>query len=1201
MMNEVENMSTQHLLSLQPHTHVPTGNLLTSTGHVTGSTGTLEGGGQEGGRVLEQSDVDPLLLCQVSGSHSVSQRGSQEHHLSTEATHHLSTAATHMPTQTTHHLPTESTHHLPTEATHHVPTEPTHHLPTEATHHHLPPDATLTYATLDAQGNIVLQHFKSETQNQATQQDIAVDPKDGTSYEVEGIHGSHRTTTGAPRLVVVGEGGPDAMTYIYIQGEGEAEAGHMESRDAHTITLNSADGSTLQTLPAAYTQHLEHTYGDLVLVGSDGGSGGELGDRAAVSATIGEVTAGDSGGQQDEQVLLLSVAPLKLEENGGRASLSLPTCSSEVTSTIVGDIVPVGRGRREGGRREEKFPDDEMSTIEARLATRDSLLPPRRHRRCGDPGKLTCPICHTQFKSGRQYHGHLHVHRGQGIWHCDICVYTCDSAVELRLHKAELHQDARPFKCPTCHLSFPKNLMLEDHIRSVHNKERPYTCSFCTKGFYRPHDLKMHLNLHLGIKSNVCHVCGRQFSHPSNLIRHHRLHTGIKPYVCATCGKRFTQVTLLHKHRTSHQPGAGVCPLCPSTFRSAAGLRKHSKLEHKKPMTLQEAARIIRGQRSTTGRSYYCSVCGAQFSVKSELKTHDQQEHSKSTKHPCASCNKVYSVAEVKTHTCLTAEEEEQRNRVCSPQHSTSPESRITAVTSTSTLRSPCNTAKGLDDAEEEEEYLVMYITPEGESVSYVMKKGSKISEVLQVNATQPDQLNNDGFPRPTLPEETIMINVQDRPSLAQQNDNQATEEAPQVDEVVLTPQDRVTTTTDLPNDDNPDSVLPLHSIKLEPQTSEDIPKDTPKIPNKSLVPVTSSRVSQSPKTEKPANLRALSIKTKVEELEIKEENSESVTDTKPQLVCNNCGKAFHKQWNFQQHIATHDASLHRYKCGMCSLTFAYRSTLNKHMDKHRPTSEVHQCKECDKTYKYQASLKQHHKRDHVRHRPYACNLCGKDFFSKSDYKYHMRVHKKEQPYMCFACGREFSHISHLHRHERVHTGERPHKCPLCPKKFIQLVTLKIHLKKHEKKAPEESDIIGNSGNFSENNVGINLAMGGNMVSDSSTIVGLSHSMCNEDGAQLSAGTNAASLGIHTDQNSLAVTTNPDSLVGEGDSATAVDRSVVGDPASTLISPELTEGRLPPGTIILAQGDLNNTHDGGQFVTGMDGECIAIFVQETLE
>ncbi|KAG7165691.1 Zinc finger and SCAN domain-containing protein 2-like, partial [Homarus americanus] len=981
----------------------------------------------------------------------------------------------------------------------------------------------LTYATLDTTAvNIVLEPLKTEgLESEPSQCDLTA----GKTEDM--FDGDVRGGAECPRLVVVGEAGTgDAMTYIYIQGEAETarDGGETETGEGHTITLNSADGSTLHTLPASYTQHLEHAYGDLVLVG--GGDGG------TVDAAVGEVTGTGDGGQEDKRVLLLSVRPLRLEAEGERPALALSSAAQESTEQqgAAEEGVAEGRVRRETGRRE-----DETSTIEARLATRDSLLPPRRNRRCGDPGKLTCPVCHTQFKSGRHYHGHLQVHRGQGVWHCDMCQYTCDSAVELRVHKAELHHDARPFKCPNCHLTFPKSLMLEDHIRSVHNKERPFTCSFCTKGFYRPHDLKMHLNLHLGIKTNVCYVCGQQFSHPSNLIRHHRLHTGIKPYVCSTCGKRFTQVTLLHKHRATHQPGAGTCPLCPSSFRSAAGLRKHAKSEHDKSMTLQEAGRILRGRRGTGGRSYYCRVCGAQFSVKSELKVHEQREHGKGTQHRCASCDKVYCVADLKTHACLTTKEVKQR---AAPTVSVTPEATITAS---------ANSERESDAEEEEEEYLVVYITSEGESVSYVMKKGNRASrdEVLQVDAPRPEQLAEETSARP---EETIMINVQDRPpALAP---HRAAVSSPDGNVPVADPTE--------PEDADPDSPLPVHGIKLEPRPSTDTPSDAvdaSRLADRSFLSLVTSMELSAPqnsgsRVKKKAALRPISMKRDGGDLGPRSEDSESGAKTEGQavapLTCKDCGKKFQKQWNLQQHVATHDASLHRYKCGMCSTTFAYRSTLNKHMVKHRPTQEVHACQQCNKKYKCLASLKQHHKRDHMRHRPYVCEMCRKDFFSKSDFKYHMRC----VGCLCCVWG------------------------VFCPKKFIQFVTLKIHLKKHEKMASEE------------------------MMADDSYPGGLKYTGIDlvGDGGSIVAGMNPDAAGLTPGRDA------DETLTAAGEADVSLGGAAAVDSPPMMTNSEsadtgLTSDHLPPGTIILAQSGLDASHGGGQFggshtavVTGVDDQ-----------
>lgn len=853
--------------------------------------------------------------------------------------------------------------------------------------------------------------------------------------------------------------------------------------------------------------------------------------------------------------------------------------------------------------------DEGGTTFEARLATRDSLLPPRRVRRSTPAGNMSCPACEARFRSSRQYHSHLQTHQGPDAWHCPICHYPCDTATALRNHRAAEHSAARPFPCPSCPLAFSKSLVLEDHIRSVHNKEKPYPCSLCPKAFYRPYDLKMHLNLHLGIKTKVCDVCGRQFSHSSNLIRHQCLHNGIKPYVCNTCGKRFKQVTLLHKHHMVHQVGS--CPLCPTTVptATATALRRHYRLEHKKTITLKEASRIMRGQRGSAPRSFYCRVCGAQFSVKAELKAHEEEAHPGDGQHHCASCGRVFPMSEVKTHACLSPEEHRNASvllhlRARQTSTKTTTATSTAATTTITTTAAAANTTSGdppsttlvLPEAvihqregeeEEEEEYLVMYITPEGESVSYVMKKGNRPwqDQVLQVDAPGEQLSVEDALPRP---EDTIMINVHHQ-------DQDGT--------LLLTPGE---TQTPAP----PDSLvshtppLPLHTIKLEPQGGEEDPLDPLSASDKALLPIVTLTT---PKTEIEAppstNLKEVPIKAEKNDEDDEEEamnddkEEEPVTTTRKQgsgsdkghLVCSDCGKTFNKQWNFQQHLATHNASLHRYRCDQCGLTFAYRSTLNKHMDNHNPTPQIHQCQQCPKTYKCLASLKQHHKRDHERRRPYACELCSKDFFSKSDFKYHMRLHKREHPYMCFTCGQKFSHVSHLHRHERVHTGERPHKCPFCPKTFIQHGTLRIHLKKHDKQDP---DLEGDANPLSQHQPSTNTATLTTAPSTMSTDEPFSETT-NLTLKLAMAGEGAEVL----DEATLLPKDAGDDLLGIHEE----DGITLGHDAGDVVESTLGQDTLPSSTMILADGRQGaGQFPGGHMVAGVDGECIAIFVQEDL-
>ena len=426
-----------------------------------------------------------------------------------------------------------------------------------------------------------------------------------------------------------------------------------------------------------------------------------------------------------------------------------------------------------------------------------------------------------------------------------------------------------------------------------------------------------------------------------------------------------------------HQEGS--CPLCPTSVptATATALRRHYRLEHKKTITLKEASRVLRGQRGPAPRMFYCRVCGAQFSVKADLKAHEAAAHPGDGHHHCASCGRVFPMSEVKTHACLSPEE---RRNVSALLHlrarqasgklptTTTPTITTTAATTTTTTTqdTPTTTLILPEDTipgeEEEEEYLVMYITPEGESVSYVMKKGSRPwqEEVLEVDA-----------PGEVLGvEDTIMINVHhqdhDNTLLITQGDAHTHAHTPPPPTPTPTPTPTPSIVDHTPSSPSPIPLpLPLHSIKLEPQGDEDDPVDDLSPPDNTLLPLIIPKTEPQPHTT-PKELTM--IKTEKTDNNHNEEMDQDDTTTttttttttkkpggerksyvKPQLVCLDCGKTFNKQWNFKQHLATHNASLHRYRCDQCGLTFAYRSTLNKHMDHHNPTPKIHQCQQCPK------------------------------------------------------------------------------------------------------------------------------------------------------------------------------------------------------------------------------------------------------------
>lgn len=178
-----------------------------------------------------------------------------------------------------------------------------------------------------------------------------------------------------------------------------------------------------------------------------------------------------------------------------------------------------------------------------------------------------------------------------------------------------------------------------------------------------------------------------------------------------------------------------------------------------------------------------------------------------------------------------------------------------------------------------------------------------------------------------------------------------------------------------------------------------------------------------------------------------------------------------------------------------------------------------------------------------------------------------------------------------------------------CPKAFIQYMNLKIHLKKHEKMESEVA--VPESKLTTSNNVDME---GSDLVNESGNIMN-----CNDpelEGPSLEGhilegpGLVGPSLEAPSLEGPNLEEHSPEghSLVSK--SARTLDVHSA-NPSIDLGNaegvPDLPRDQLPAGTIILSDSDLASAQHAGQFsgghtavVTGMDGECIAIFVQDEI-
>jgi len=174
---------------------------------------------------------------------------------------------------------------------------------------------------------------------------------------------------------------------------------------------------------------------------------------------------------------------------------------------------------------------------------------------------------------------------------------------------------------------------------------------------------------------------------------------------------------------------------------------------------------------------------------------------------------------------------------------------------------------------------------------------------------------------------------------------------------------------------------------------------------------------------------------------------------------CDFCSKQFPSQGALKKHRRKHTGE-RPYECTYCFARFSAKETLNRHLRTHTGV-KPHTCQYCGKGF-IQASQLRAHIFHHSGEGGYNCNQCGKSFNRKQRLLLHVKyVHEGAEPYSCDSCSRTFLRKEDLARHQLLHSGVKDHKCPICTKAFAMKSSLKIHLLTHTKEPPRSCDECG--------------------------------------------------------------------------------------------------------------------------------------------
>ena len=62
--------------------------------------------------------------------------------------------------------------------------------------------------------------------------------------------------------------------------------------------------------------------------------------------------------------------------------------------------------------------------------------------------------------------------RGQKIYKCPICNYSCSKKGNLKQHVESVHENKKSHKCPICDYSCAQKANLKRHVSSVHENKK---------------------------------------------------------------------------------------------------------------------------------------------------------------------------------------------------------------------------------------------------------------------------------------------------------------------------------------------------------------------------------------------------------------------------------------------------------------------------------------------------------------------------------------------------------------------------------------------------------------------------------------------------------------------------------------------------------------------------------------------------------
>ncbi|KAM3922075.1 uncharacterized protein RB166_011382 isoform 2-T2 [Leptodactylus fuscus] len=560
-----------------------------------------------------------------------------------------------------------------------------------------------------------------------------------------------------------------------------------------------------------------------------------------------------------------------------------------------------------------------------------------------------------------------HMRRHSDKYKCKLCEKTFASATELKLH-VNVHLGIKPHKCSDCEMAYGTAADLLRHTRSVHSLEKPFKCCYCDYASAEVSRMKIHIRSHTGERPFTCTQCSFASTDAFKLKRHIRTHTGEKPYSCNICQAKFTQrnsmkMHILRKH-TENLPKER-CPICSATL-----FGKHDVQVH------------IRTQHSYLETPIKCRFCPETFHERYILRQHQQSHRN-----------------------------EKQGGSRAGNQSGKARGKRGVAVK-----------IDGQDaDIGQKENCLTWKILPSSEETQLFV--------------------NLDGHKQPGTVTElhSIPMQVEDG-SIVQALVVQSTE---QVDTPELHAQ-----------------VLELHELGevLQPLMEQHSSSRSIVIAVNSTVEqsILEETVQQNGNIQETASLPAPQM---MKRRRLQLINPEDQIEVKLHR-CKECEKSFSTGLELVKHKKSHKAE-NMFKCPFCEHETTEAEELILHTQIHSEDRPFH-CDQCNYSTTDAFKLTRH-KRTHTGERPFSCSVCQITFTQKSTMEMHvLRKHTKELPKLhCHLCDTVLTGKIGLKIHIRKQHSqtEKALKCRFCPATFHERFILRQHQKVHRREKAAKSNV----------------------------------------------------------------------------------------------------------------------------------------------